>query len=211
MYSILLCTRHGIYAVLSLTLLLLTGCAGQPISVDPQGTYYLGNPAKTPGMLTNLKAIRGKSVRLENFDFAKGVEPESKCAALGFKVSLQPPKGKSYQQYVRDALAEELTLVDAVSQDAKQSISGKITQLSLLDGSSEKRCTWRIGLQLKSSNGHSIEIKKELSVLRNLQGNTQNDVINASSAIVIRFNQAIREALATTIAQSDFPKLFDPS
>lgn len=162
-------SRGGMYGLAILTLLLLAGCAGQPISVAPQGTYYLGNPAKTPGMLTNLKAIRGKSVRLENFEFAKGVEPESKCAALGFKASLQPPKGKTYQQYVKDALAEELSIVDAVSNDAAQSISGKITQLALLEGSTERRCTWRIALQLKGSNGHLVEVQREMSVLRNLQ------------------------------------------
>lgn len=212
MHSTFFYTRRGINAISSLCLLFLAGCAGQPISVDPQGTYFLGNPAKTPGMLSNLKAIRGKSIRLENFEFAKGVEPESKCSALGIKVSLQPPKGKSYQQYVRDALGEELSIVDAVSQDARQSITGKITQLSLLDGGTEKRCIWQIGLQLKSSNGHMVTIQREISILRPTpQGNTVNHIVNSASAMVVRFNQATREALATAIAEPNFPKLFDPS
>lgn len=206
----LLIARYGTHTFACMMGLILAGCAGQPVSVDPQATYYLGNAAKTPGMLTNLKAIRGKSVRLEDFDFAKGVEPESKCAALGFKASLQPPKGKSYQQYVRDALAEELSIVDAVSQDASQSISGKITQIALLDGSTERRCTWRIALQLKGSNGRVVEVQNEMSVLRNLQGNTPNHFIIAGSAMILRFNQAVRETLAIAIAQPDFPKLFDP-
>lgn len=187
----------------------LTGCVSYPVSVDTDGIYNNSNPAFSPQMLASLKALRGKSAQIENFRMENDLAPHAKCAALlANNVILLPPKGKSFEQYIHDALVDELSLVNAVTPQSPVKISGTVNEIALLDSPVSGMCLWKIGYKLSSSNGRSLQINEQ-SPIRILEGQrpTIPQVVNT---LVAHFEEAVRKVMIKTITHHDFLRLFDP-
>ena len=186
----------------------LTGCVSYPASVDTDGIYNNSNPAFSPQMLASLKALRGKSAQIENFRMESGLVPHAKCAALlASNVSLLPPKGKSFEQYIHDAFVDEISLVNAAAPESERKISGTVNEIALIDSPVSGMCLWKIGYKLSSSNGRSLQINEQ-SPIRILEGQrpTIPQVVNT---LVGHFESAVNKVMIKTITHPEFLRLFD--
>jgi hypothetical protein len=181
----------------------LVACKTFPFSVDRDGIYLVNNPTSPDDMLPSLKRLRGKTIRVDSFKMANSTVVSVSC--FTDRLILMPPTGKTFEQYIQDAFADELSVIEAVSENATLSISGQIQEIAFANSEKSEDCAWNIGLQFISSNGKTLQIKDSFQ----LYGAKRNVQMAQVPNLIDTFEHALRRTMRTTIAHPDFPSLFE--
>lgn len=143
-------------------------------------------------------------VRVEVGEFLPSTPPgpndrpgEIMCRGVG---PIKTPDGESYAEYVRKALISELIIANIYSKDAPIELTGKITELDFdsMGGS------WTVGLQIRSSNGRSVDVANTYKYKSSFYGETAcNQTAQAGLG-------AIQDAIRAAVTHKDFPALLTP-
>lgn len=153
--------------------------------------------ASTKNIIAFQKAIpSGKTVSVNEFTAAEGVNTNPTCRALG---AIDVAPGQTPVDFIEDALREEIFEAGKFD-EAGVPLSGTITELvpdSLGTG------TWTIGMNLASPN-----LPEGLDVSTVYEFKSSYSAISACQNVVDAFTPAVQDLIAKTIAHPDFEKLY---
>lgn len=127
--------------------LVMTGCSN----------YAIPRYASSADNLAVLRKIESPAVALGAF---KTSDPDIKdtvmCRAAG---PVKTPDGETFADYIRKALAAELTVADKYDERSQVVITGTLTTIQFNSQIGE----WNLGLTLKSSNGQQLTADEKYS------------------------------------------------
>lgn len=130
------------------------------LSFQLTGCMTLPAPVYGPSV-TNVQKIKtetkGKkiSINLNDFYAAPSIPNELACRGVGPVV---PSPGKTYAQYIRDAIFEEFVLAGIYDQESNIVIDGNLDRISF---SSWEDPSWQIELTFSSSTGKILTISEK--------------------------------------------------
>src|SRR5215471_8065634 len=104
-----------------------------------------------------LRTFKGQFVNVGAFSAANPGQAEIKCRGPAGP-AIRTPDGETYEDFVRKAFIDELTIAEIYSSDAAITIAGR---LDTIDFSSFDEGSWNIGLTLTSSNGQSLSVSED--------------------------------------------------
>lgn len=179
--------RIALSAILAAAL--LGGCVSYPV---PMYSVSAEN-------VRTLQAVQVGSVALGEFS-----TDDFSASCRGGPAEIVTASGQSIGRYVRDALREELTAAGAkVAAVAPVALSGRVSPVefsSAVDGNTSVG-RWRIGLDLKSSNGRAVRAGLEQEFPTAFHGQTGCQMV--ANALV----PAVQRLLAQMFRSPEFPAL----
>jgi hypothetical protein len=133
-------------APLIVTLMVCTGCS--TFDVGRYGVSVENNAA--------LKKLGGQKVTVGPFTATEPGKNEIPCRAVG---PIKTPDRRSFEDYIRQALIDELTVADLMAESAPVTLTGKLNKIDFDSMAGE----WFIDLTLTSSNGRSLNVSDKYS------------------------------------------------
>lgn len=125
--------------ILSLVLILATGCAS--FDVGRYGVSVENNAA--------LRKFSGARVNVGPFTATEPGKTELNCRAVG---PITTPEKRPFEEYVRQALIDELKVADLLAPAAPVTLTGKLNKVEFDSWAGQ----WQLDLTLTSSNGRSL-------------------------------------------------------
>jgi hypothetical protein len=124
---------------LLLTALVFTGCS----------TFDVGRYGVSVDNNAALKKIGGSKVAVGPFTAAEPGKKEIACRGVG---PIRTPDGRPFEDQVRQALVDELTVADLVADSAPVTLTGRVNKLDFDSMAGE----WILDVTVTSSNGQSL-------------------------------------------------------
>jgi hypothetical protein len=116
-----------------------------------------------------LRVFRGQSVSVGPFTTATSSKNDIMCRRVG---PITTPDGEPFEQYIRKALIDELTIAEMYAPSAPVTISGRLEEIDFASGLYWADAGWKIALTLASSNGHQLAIREEYAFKGSYGGET---------------------------------------
>jgi hypothetical protein len=138
------------------------------------------------------------SVSVGEFDTAEGVPDKITCRGAG-PVTASP--GKTYAQYIRDALHDELYLARVIDQDSSVQITGR---LNAIDFSSTSPAHWDLNVTVMAPG------RSDITVDVSLPFNTSWDALSACRDASGAFEAAVEQVVREIVTHQDFPSYLNP-
>jgi hypothetical protein len=117
------------------------------------------------------------------------------CRGVG---PIKTPDGEAFEEFVRKALVDELTIAEVYASDARTTITGR---LDSIDFSSGMGATWNIGLTITSSNGQTLSVSEEYKYTSSYYGET------ACNQTAHALMPAVQNVVGKVIRHPNFPEL----
>lgn len=151
--------------------------------------------ASTENVLAFQSALSGTPVRVGNFEAAPGIKTSPNCRLMG-PVEVVP--GKTMQQFIKEALQEELFMAQAYKTDAPVAINGRIDRIDL---NTIGTGSWDIAMTVFSDRdpGYQVETKFPFS--------SSYSAVNACRNAAAAFSPAVQGLLGKVVAHPGFKKL----
>jgi hypothetical protein len=165
------------------TLTLLTGCA----------SFDVGRYGVSVENATALKKLNAQKVDVGPFTAAES-RTEIPCRAVG---PITTPDKQPFEQYIRKALIDELTVSDVFVDSAPVVLTGSVNKVDFDSMAGE----WLLDVTLKSSNGRSLSVAEKYSYGFTYIGET------ACARTAKAFIPAVQLVIGKLVHHSEFPDL----
>jgi hypothetical protein len=132
--------------LLIVTVTVCTGCT--TFDVGRYGVSVENNAA--------LKNLGGPKVAVGAFTATEPGKNEIPCRAVG---PIRTPDRRSFADYIRQALIDELTVAELIASSAPVTLTGNLNKIDFDSTAGE----WFIDLTLTSSNGRSLNVSDKYS------------------------------------------------
>jgi hypothetical protein len=129
-------------------------------------TYAAARYSISADNVRALRSFKGQTVNVGAFTAAKPGQTEITCRGVG---PIKTPDGEPFEQFVRKAFIDELTIAEIYAPDAAVSLTGR---LDAIDFSSGVGATWNIALTVASSNGRNISVTEDYRYTSSYFGET---------------------------------------
>ena len=103
-----------------------------------------------------LKKLGGQKVSVGKFTAAEPGKNEIPCRAVG---PIKTPDRRSFEDYIRQALIDELTVAELFAESSPVSLTGNLNKIDF----DSMAGLWIIDLTLTSSNGRSLSVSDKYS------------------------------------------------
>jgi hypothetical protein len=133
-------------ALLLVTVTVSAGCT--TFDVGRYGVSVENNAA--------LKKVGGQKITVGAFTAAEPGKNEIACRAVG---PIRTPDRRSFEDYIRQALIDELTVAELIAASAPITLTGQLNKIDFDSMAGE----WLIDLTLTSSNGRSLNVSDKYS------------------------------------------------
>ena len=134
---------------LLILLVALAACAGcSTFDVGRYGVSVENNAA--------LKKLGAQKVTVGTFTATESGKNEIPCRGVG---PIQTPDRRAFEDYIRQALIDELTVAELFAQSAPVTLTGKLDKIDF----DSMKGLWFIDLTLTSSNGQSLSASEKYS------------------------------------------------
>ena len=167
----------------------MTGCS----------TYAIPRYSISADNLSELRKIKSAPVALGSF---KTVGPDVAdsiiCRAVG---PVKTPDGETFAEYIKKALASELTLAEKYDANSSVVITGSLTALNFRSDVGE----WTMALSLQSSNGQTMSVAEKYNYGFNWSAIVACDQ-TAQAALA-----AVQNLIHTAVSDVAFRALMRPS
>jgi hypothetical protein len=117
------------------------------------------------------------------------------CRGVG---PIKTPDGEAFEEFVRKAFVDELTIAEVYASDARTTIMGR---LDSIDFSSGMGAAWNIGLTVTSSNGQTLSVSEEYKYTSSYYGET------ACNQTAHALMPAVQNVVGKVIRHPSFPEL----
>jgi hypothetical protein len=125
-------------ALLLVTAILCTGCT----------TFDVGRYG------VSVKKLRGQKITVGVFTASEPGKSEIACRAVG---PIRTPDRRSFEDYIRQALIDELTVAELIAESVPVTLTGNKIDFDSMAGE------WLIDLTLTSSNGRTLNASDKYS------------------------------------------------
>lgn len=136
---------RGFLAIL-ITVVVLGGCA--TFDVGRYGVSVENNAA--------LKKLGGSKVAVGPFTAAEPGKKEIACRGVG---PIKTPDDQPFEEWIRKALIDELTVAELLAGSAPVTLSGRVNKVDFDSMAGE----WMLDLTVTSSNGQSLTVANKYS------------------------------------------------
>jgi len=133
------------FLAILVTVVVITGCS--TFDVGRYGVSVENNAA--------LKKLGGK-VAVARFIGAEPGKKEIACRAVG---PIKTPDDQPFEDWIRKALVDELTVADLFAESAPVTLSGRVNKVDFDSMAGE----WLLDLTVSSSNGQSLTVANKYS------------------------------------------------
>jgi len=174
--------------VVAAVMVLLAGCTT---------TYVASRYSISADNVKTLRTFKGQSVNVGPFSAANPGQTEIKCRGLG-GAPIRTPDGEAYEDFVRKALVDDLTIAEIYASDAPITLTGR---LDAVDFSSFAGASWTIGLTITSSNGQSLSVSEDYKYPSSFEG------VTACNATAQALMPAVQNVIGKVIRHPNFPAL----
>ena len=164
---------------------LSTGCS----------TYAASRYSISADNVRTLRTFKGQSVNVGNFTAANAGQTEIVCRGVG---PIKTPDGEAFEDFVRKAFVDELTIAEIYSADAPITVSGR---LDAIDFSSGIGAAWNIALTVTSSNGQSLSVSEDYKYTSSYYGET------ACNQTAHALMPAVQNVVGKVVRHPNFPAL----
>jgi len=127
--------RIAAATLVPVALALLTGCS----------TYAASRYAMSADNVVALRALRGQQINVGPFTAVGGSKTEITCRAVG---PIKTPDGETFEQFIRKALIDEMTIAEVYSPTAPAALTGRLDRI---DFTSTTDANWDIAMTITSS------------------------------------------------------------
>lgn len=158
-------------------------------------TYAAARYSISADNVRTLRTFKGQTVNIGAFTAAKPGQTEITCRGVG---PIKTPDGEPFEQFIRKAFLDEMTIAELYAPDAPVSLTGR---LDSIDFSSGIGATWNIALTVTSSNGRSISVTEDYRYTSSYFGET------ACNQTAQALMPAIQNVVGKVITHPDFPAL----
>ena len=136
-------------------------------------------------------------VKVNEFTASKDVKQEIMCRLAG---PVRPSAGTTFQEYIREALVNELLLAEAYSTDADITIDGVLESIDF--DTSGENAEWFIKLKLSSNGFNTFTIDHEADF------STTWAAERACAEIAYSLVPAVQDLIEKIINHPEFEKIF---
>ena len=178
----------------------ITAIAIIPILLIATGCSTTSNSVQYDSTPTNVINIQSASadgkykVRVEDFRMSATAETSLLCRAMG-EIDVAP--GQSLEEFIKEALQEELLEAGVYSTTSPIIITGEINRVSFSSVSSH----WDIAMTLSSSNGTQYDVST------NYKFKGSFDAWSACKNVANAFTPAVQDLLEIAISNPKFTTL----
>lgn len=166
--------------------LLASGCS----------TYAASRYTMSADTVSTLRSFRGQAVSVGPFTAATPGKTEIACRGVG---PIKTPDGEPFEQYIRKALVDELTIAEIYAPAAPVTISGRLDDIDFSSGMTD--AGWKIALTLISSNGRRLAVREDYSFKGSYVGETScNQTAHA-------LMPAVQNLVNKVVRHPEFPSL----
>ena len=158
-------------------------------------TYAASRYSISADNVRTLRTFKGQALNVGAFSAAIPDQTEIMCRGVG---PTKTPDGETFEQFVRKAFVDELTIAEIYSPDAPTTIVGR---LDAIDFSSGVGATWNIALTVTSSNGQSISVTEEYGYTSSYYGET------ACNQTAQALMPAVQNVVGKVVRHPNFPTL----
>jgi len=160
-------------------------------------TYVASRYSISADNVKTLRTFKGQTVNVGPFSAANPGQTEIKCRGRG-GAPIRTPDGEAYEDFVRKAFVDDLTIAEIYSPNATITIMGR---LDAIDFSSFAEASWNIGLTVTSSNGQSFSVFEDYRYPSSLDGAI------ACNATAQALMPAVQNVIGKVIRHPNFPAL----
>lgn len=126
---------------------------------------------------------------------------ESNCRLMG---PIQPADGLTIPQFITKAFNDEFKMAGVYSREGVK-ITGDITKIVFSSISGVTNGYWDIAIQLKSTNGKTLDVNNKYSFKSGF------DAITACNATADALSPAIQDLIHAVVSHPDFGRLLEES
>ena len=142
----------------------------------------------------SIRSLGGQKVRVGEFSSSPGVGVEKiQCAAL----TISPPDGVSFANYVRSAIVSELKIAGAYSETSPVSITGDVDALELDASGFSLTGHWTISLKVNRGN-------KSITVSEKYSFRSQTLDSSACEGSARQFSNAVQNLVHKLVSNPEF-------
>jgi hypothetical protein len=134
------------WIALALTLALASACS----------TFDVGRYGVSVENVAALKKLGPQKVTVGPFTAAEAGKKEIACRAVG---PITTPDGRTFEDYIRKALIDELTVSELFAEAAAVTLTGHLNKVDFDSLAGE----WMLDLTVSSSNGRSLRVADKYS------------------------------------------------
>jgi hypothetical protein len=171
-------------AVLALAVVLSSGCS----------SYAVGKYGVSVENVTALRALGDRRVSVGPFGATKPGQTSIACRAVG---PVTTPDGKPFEEYVRQALVDELRVAQLFGESAPVTLSGTLNEVAFSSTSG----AWTLDLTVTSSNGRSLTVREKYDYATSFVGE------KACALTAQAFGPAVQSLIARLVQDPDFGSL----
>jgi hypothetical protein len=158
-------------------------------------TYAASRYSISADNVRTLRTFKGQLINVGPFSAVNPGQTELMCRGVG---PIKTPDGEAFEEFVRKALVDELTIAEVYASDARTTITGR---LDSIDFSSGMGATWNIGLTITSSNGQTLSVSEEYKYTSSYYGET------ACNQTAHALMPAVQNVVGKVIRHPNFPEL----
>lgn len=148
--------------------------------------------------VTELRKIANKKIAVDSFSAVSTGEKHIMCRLAE---TISTPRGESFSDYIEDALKTELKMAGLYDQSSKLRLSGKL--IKIYGSSMLGDAYWEVELEVKSSNGKSIQVHTKREYPSAFLAYT------ACNNMASSFSPTIRQLITDIINHKDFNSLLN--
>jgi hypothetical protein len=163
-------------------------------------TYAASRYSISADTVSTLRAFRGHTVKVGPFTAAKPGRTEITCRAVG---PIKTPDGEAFEEFVRKALIDELTISEVYAPDAPVTLTGRLDEIDFSSGWTD--AAWQIGLTVVSSTGKSVTVHETYE----FKGNFVGEIACQQTAHALK--PAVQDVVGKVVHHPDFPALVGSS
>jgi hypothetical protein len=172
------------WGALLIAMVVCTGCA----------SFDVGGYGVSVENATGLKKYRGQTVKVGAFTAAEPGKTEISCRAVG---PITTPDKRPFEEYIRKALIDELTVAELLADSAPITLAGKLNNVDFNSTSGD----WLLDLTVTSSNGRSLNVTEKYSYGFTYMGET------ACARTAKAFVPAVQLLIGKLVYHPEFPEL----
>ena len=178
--------RGPILAVFLGLTLATAGCASFPAS-----RYSI-----TGETVAALRTFQGHTIGVGPFTAAKPGQTEIMCRGAG---PVTAPDGEPFEQFIRKALINELTIAGMYASGAAVTLTGRLDEIDFSSGMTD--AAWKIAVTLTAAGGKTIAVREDYRFSSTFVG----DVACERTARALM--PAVQSVVGKLVGHADFPTL----
>ena len=164
------------------------------VGVSGCSTYSVNRYAVSVDNITSLKNIADSNINVGAFNTAGESKTSIMCRGVG---PIKTPDGQSFENFIRKAFIDELTMAGVHDQNAPVTLTGTLDSIDFSSASG----SWDIAMTLKSSNGNSISVTESYSYTSSFYGET------ACNQTAQALMPAVQNLIGKIVQNERFPQL----